>query len=64
MSQFLAVGLFEYDPSRARWRADAACAAMLERDAEALARGLETKLLLSDMQIGSEPPEGLLPAPG
>ncbi|HCV77612.1 MAG TPA: hybrid sensor histidine kinase/response regulator [Pseudomonas sp.] len=64
MSQFLAVGLFEYDPSRARWRADAACAAMLERDAEALARGLAPAELLSDLQSRSAPPEGLLPAPG
>ncbi|KXJ32297.1 PAS domain-containing sensor histidine kinase [Pseudomonas sp. HUK17] len=64
MSQFLAVGLFEYDPSRAEWRADAACAAMLERDAEALARGLPPAEVLSGLQSRSTPPEGLLPAPG
>nr|WP_314566514.1 ATP-binding protein [uncultured Pseudomonas sp.] len=64
MSQFLAVGLFEYDPSRAEWRADAACAAMLERDAEALARGLSPAELLSGLQSRSAPPEGLLPAAG
>ncbi|MXS20213.1 hybrid sensor histidine kinase/response regulator [Pseudomonas oryzihabitans] len=64
MSQFLAVGLFEYDPSRAEWRADAACAAMLERDAEALARGLPPAEVLSGLQSRSVPPEGLLPAPG
>ncbi|MFT0183323.1 ATP-binding protein [Pseudomonas benzopyrenica] len=64
MSQFLAVGLFEYDPSRAEWRADAACAAMLERDAEALARGLPPAEVLSGLQSRSTPPEGLLPALG
>ncbi|MCD4866068.1 PAS domain-containing sensor histidine kinase [Pseudomonas sp. PLB05] len=64
MSQFLAVGLFEYDPSRAEWRADAACAAMLERDVEVLARGLPPAEVLSGLQSRSAPPEGLLPAPG
>ena len=64
MSQFLAVGLFEYDSCRAEWRADATCAAMLEWDAELLARGLAPAELLAGLQSRTAPPEGLLPAPG
>ncbi|GAC1036525.1 hypothetical protein thsps117_12820 [Pseudomonas sp. No.117] len=64
MSQFLAVGLFDFDPRRAEWRADAVCAAMLERDAEELARGLPLAELLAGLQSRTAPPEGLLPAPG
>jgi PAS domain S-box-containing protein len=64
MSQFLAVGLFEYDSCRAEWRADATCAAMLEWDAELLARGLAPAELLAGLQSRTAPPEGLLPASG
>jgi len=64
MPQFLAVGLFEYDSTRAEWRGDAACAAMLERDVERLARGIPLAELLAELRSGNEAPAGLLPAPG
>ncbi|WP_295513803.1 PAS domain-containing sensor histidine kinase [uncultured Pseudomonas sp.] len=64
MSQFLAVGLFEYDASRGEWRGDAACAAMLERDVEQLAKGLPLADLVADLQSRTAAPVGLLPAAG
>ncbi|KTT47739.1 histidine kinase, partial [Pseudomonas oryzihabitans] len=64
MSQFLAVGLFEYDSCSALWRADAACAAMLDQPVADLARGIPLADLLAGLRSASAAPPGLLPVAG
>ncbi|MDR6233354.1 hybrid sensor histidine kinase/response regulator [Pseudomonas oryzihabitans] len=64
MSQFLAIGLFEYDPCNALWRADAACAAMLDRDVDELACGIPESELLAELHSATAAPLGLLPKAG
>jgi len=64
MSQLFAVGLFEYDSRNALWRADAACAAMLDQPVADLARGLPLAGLLAGLHSATAAPLGLLPEPG